>query len=53
MITVVATASGLTLFGIGSAFWGLAFGLAVRAALRARARHVDGRGQRRPRRALR
>lgn len=39
VITVVATASGLTLFGVGAAFWGLAFGLVVRAVLRsARAR---------------
>ena len=34
VITVVATASGLTLVGIGAAFWGLAFGLVVRAVLR-------------------
>ncbi len=30
-VTFAATASGLTLFGIGSAFWGLAGGLAVLA----------------------
>jgi benzoate membrane transport protein len=34
VITIVATASGLSLLGIGSAFWGLAFGMAVRAVLR-------------------
>ncbi len=33
VVTVVATASGITLLGIGAAFWGLAFGLAVRAVL--------------------
>ena len=30
LITFLVTASGLTLFGVGSAFWGLLFGLAVR-----------------------
>ena len=34
VITVVATASGLTLLGVGAAFWGLAFGLLVRLVLR-------------------
>ena len=34
VITVVATASGLTLVGVGAAFWGLAFGLVVRTVLR-------------------
>jgi benzoate membrane transport protein len=34
VITVVVTASGMTLLGIGAAFWGLAFGLIVRAVLR-------------------
>ena len=34
VITVVATASGMSLFGIGSAFWGLAIGLVVRLVLR-------------------
>ena len=38
VITVVATASGLSLLGIGSAFWGLAAGLTVRFVL--------GRGRR-------
>ena len=33
VITLVTTASGITLLGIGSAFWGLAFGLVVRAVL--------------------
>ncbi len=42
VITVVATASGLTLLGIGSAFWGLAIGLTVRAVLGA-ARRRAGR----------
>jgi benzoate membrane transport protein len=47
VITVVATASGMTLLGVGAAFWGLAFGLVVRAVLRsARARRRS-----RPRRA--
>lgn len=34
VITLVTTASGFTLLGIGAAFWGLAFGLFVRALLR-------------------
>lgn len=34
VITIVATASGITLLGIGSAFWGLAIGLVVRQFLR-------------------
>lgn len=29
MVTFLATASGMTWFGLGSAFWGLVFGLAV------------------------
>lgn len=33
LITFLVTASGLALFGIGSAFWGLLFGLAARRAL--------------------
>jgi benzoate membrane transport protein len=47
VITIVATASGLTLFSVGAAFWGLAFGLIVRMVLR------SGRARRdaRPRRA--
>jgi benzoate membrane transport protein len=42
VITVVATASGMSLLGVGSAFWGLAFGLVVRFVL-ARARHRSPR----------
>ncbi len=34
VITIIATASGISLFGIGSAFWGLVIGLTVRALLR-------------------
>lgn len=34
VVTFLVTASGLTLFGIGSAFWGLVFGYAVSHALR-------------------
>lgn len=34
MLTFAATASGLTLFGVGSAFWGLAVGFAALAAMR-------------------
>lgn len=34
VVALVATASGITLFGIGAAFWGLASGLAVRTVLR-------------------
>lgn len=34
IVTFLVTASGLTLFGIGSAFWGLVFGHAVSYALR-------------------
>ena len=33
VVTFLVTASGVTLAGIGSAFWGLAAGLAVRAIL--------------------
>ncbi|MEV4329307.1 benzoate/H(+) symporter BenE family transporter [Streptomyces sp. NPDC049597] len=33
LITFLATASGLTLFGIGSAFWGLLFGVLSHVAL--------------------
>lgn len=36
LVTFLATASGMTLFGIGSAFWGLVFGLLTRQALPAR-----------------
>ena len=34
LVTFLVTASGLALFGIGSAFWGLAIGLAVHHVLR-------------------
>ena len=34
LVTFLVTASGLTLAGIGSAFWGLLAGLAVNWALR-------------------
>lgn len=37
LITFLVTASGLTLFGIGGAFWGLLFGLAVSIVGRRRA----------------
>ena len=33
LIAFLVTASGLTLWGIGSAFWGLLFGLAARRAI--------------------
>ena len=33
LVTFLVTASGLSLFGIGSAFWGLVFGLAVHHVL--------------------
>jgi benzoate membrane transport protein len=39
LVTFLATASGLSIFGIGSAFWGLVFGLVVH--------HVLGSGARR------
>ncbi|MFC5302593.1 benzoate/H(+) symporter BenE family transporter [Azospira restricta] len=34
LVTFLVTASGLTLFGVGSAFWGLLFGYAAAHALR-------------------
>ena len=34
LVTFLMTASGVSLFGIGSAFWGLALGLAVHHLLR-------------------
>ena len=34
VVTLVATASGISLLGVGAAFWGLASGLAVRTVLR-------------------
>ena len=36
LMTFVVTASGMSLFGIGSAFWGLLFGLVVLKAERRR-----------------
>jgi benzoate membrane transport protein len=36
LVTFVVTASGVTLWGIGSAFWGVAFGVAALLAWRAR-----------------
>ncbi len=33
IVTFLVTASGLTLWGVGAAFWGLVAGLVVRAAL--------------------
>ena len=36
LTTFLATASGLSLFGIGSAFWGLVFGLLVHQIFDAR-----------------
>jgi len=35
MITFAVTASGMSLFSIGSAFWGIVLGLAVNALTRA------------------
>ncbi|MFJ8883369.1 benzoate/H(+) symporter BenE family transporter [Streptomyces sp. NPDC102402] len=40
LITFLATASGVTLFGIGSAFWGLVFGVAAHAVLNGRLRRT-------------
>ncbi|MFB4422259.1 benzoate/H(+) symporter BenE family transporter [Streptomyces sp. QL37] len=40
LITFLATASGVTLFGIGSAFWGLVFGVAAHLALNGRLRRA-------------
>ena len=34
LVTFLMTASGVSLFGVGSAFWGLAIGLAVHHVLR-------------------
>lgn len=36
VVTFLATASGMTLFGIGSAFWGLLFGVATHLVLKRR-----------------
>jgi len=42
VITFVATASGFALFGIGSAFWGLAAGGAVLAMQRVGGTRAEG-----------
>jgi benzoate membrane transport protein len=39
LVTFLVTASGLSLLGIGAAFWGLVFGLVVHQALRAGGRN--------------
>ncbi|WP_375432824.1 benzoate/H(+) symporter BenE family transporter [uncultured Friedmanniella sp.] len=39
VVALVATASGISLFGVGAAFWGLTSGLLVRAVLRWVATH--------------
>jgi len=39
-VTFLVTASGVTLFGIGSAFWGLVAGVLTLVVLRASRRHV-------------
>ena len=41
LVTFLVTASGFSLFGIGSAFWGLVIGLAVHHVLRAGVRQHD------------
>lgn len=43
VVTVVATASGMSLLGVGSAFWGLAAGLLVRSVLRLARRRTERR----------
>lgn len=40
LVTFLVTASGVTLFGIGSAFWGLVAGALSRAVLQASRRHA-------------
>jgi benzoate membrane transport protein len=42
IVTFVATASGVTFFGIGAAFWGLVAGGAVMAVLRFRRDRYSG-----------
>ena len=34
LVTFIVSASGMSLFGLGAAFWGLLFGLAAHALLR-------------------
>ncbi|MFF5726168.1 benzoate/H(+) symporter BenE family transporter [[Kitasatospora] papulosa] len=43
VVSLLATASGVTLFGIGSAFWGLVFGVAAHLVLNGRFRSVGPR----------
>ena len=40
LVTFLVTASGVTLFGIGSAFWGLVVGALSLVVLQANRRHV-------------
>ena len=42
MVTFLVTASGLTIWGVGSAFWGLLFGVVTHAVLTLRRRHSGG-----------
>ncbi|MBH5333411.1 benzoate/H(+) symporter BenE family transporter [Streptomyces pactum] len=44
LITFLATASGVTLLGIGSAFWGLVFGMTAHLVLTRRRGTASGRG---------
>ena len=44
LVTFLVTASGLSLLGVGAAFWGLVAGVCVRLALR-RKRDDDGTGR--------
>ncbi|GHH84551.1 benzoate transporter [Kitasatospora indigofera] len=44
VVTFLATASGMSLFGIGSAFWGLLLGVATHLLLHARVPAGPGRG---------
>ena len=39
-MTFLVTASGLTLFGIGAAFWGLLAGVVVRLVLKPRTARI-------------
>ena len=41
VIAFLATASGMSLFGLGSAFWGVVLGMAAHALLRAPAARID------------
>lgn len=42
MITFLVTASGVTLFGVGSAFWGLVAGCTALVVLQGKRRHLAG-----------